>query len=290
MNQDSITDLPVADFPALLGEIPQPPTNLNYRGHLPAPTLPLLTVVGSRRYSNYGRQVVDYLIDGLRGYQIGIVSGLALGIDSLAHEAALRNQLYTLAIPGSGLSDEVLYPRTHCRLARHILDSGGALLSEFKPDYRATKWSFIERNRLMAGISSATLVIEATEQSGTLTTARMCVDYNRELLVVPGNIFSVNSRGPHLFLKLGATPVTSPADIINHLKLEPTPGATPNSTTQLDLSLVESQLLNYLQTPADIETIIVRSGLNVTEVSVALMQLEIKGLVATNQGQYRLLI
>ncbi|MEX0913231.1 MAG: DNA-processing protein DprA, partial [Candidatus Paceibacterota bacterium] len=215
------------EFPRLLREIPQPPKELNYRGQLPPTDMKLLAVVGSRHYTNYGKQVVDYLIGGLRGHNIGIVSGMALGIDSLSHQAALDNNLYTLAIPGSGLDDKVVYPRQHLRLAHKILEASGGLLSEFEPDFRAVNWSFPQRNRLVCGIAKATLIIEAGEKSGTLITAKLTADYNRELLVVPGNIFSENSKGVHQFLKLGATPVTSPADILDVLGIEVKDGAPP---------------------------------------------------------------
>jgi len=208
------------EFPRLLREIPSPPKELNYRGAIPSPETKLLAVVGSRHYTNYGKQVTDYLLAGLRGHNIGIVSGLALGIDSLAHEAALTNDLYTLAIPGGGISDQTIYPARHKPLARKILEKGGGLLSEFAPDFRATTWSFPQRNRLVCGISHATLIIEASEKSGTLITAKLTADYNRELLVVPGNIFSDNSKGVHQFMKLGATPVTEPKDILDVLGLE----------------------------------------------------------------------
>ena len=112
-----INELQPAKFPVLLREIPQPPTTLNYRGVLPPLHITLLSVVGSRTYTSYGKHAVDEMIGGLKGYPIGIVSGLALGIDSLAHEAALNNNLYTLAIPGGGLGDDVIYPATHKRLA-----------------------------------------------------------------------------------------------------------------------------------------------------------------------------
>ena len=156
-----ITELSPDLFPVGLTEIPHPPKVLNYRGILPSAGTTLLSVVGSRRYTTYGKQAVDALIDGLAGYNIGIVSGLALGIDSLAHEAALRNNLYTLAIPGGGLGDAVLYPAQHKQLAHRILEAGGGLLSEFESDFRATNWSFPQRNRLVAGISQATLLVEA---------------------------------------------------------------------------------------------------------------------------------
>lgn len=215
-----IQELSTTDFPKLLLEIPQPPKILNYRGILPNPSMKLLAVVGSRKYTDYGKQAVTYLIQGLRGYNIGIVSGLALGIDSLAHEAALANDLYTLAIPGGGISDPVIYPSSHKPLAKKILENGGGLLSEYAPDFTATRWSFPQRNRLVCGISQATLIIEAGEKSGSLITARLCIDSNRDLLVVPGNIFSENSKGVHQFLKLGATPVTEAKDILDVLGLE----------------------------------------------------------------------
>ena len=215
-----IKTLSATEFPPGLLEIPQPPKALNYRGTLPPSELKLLSVVGSRKFTDYGKQVVEELISDLKGYPVGIVSGLALGIDSLAHEAALKNNLYTLAIPGGGLNDSVLYPASHRPLAKRILESGGGLLSEYEPEFKATVWSFPQRNRLVAGISQATLLIEAAEKSGTLITARMATDSNRELLVVPGNIFGNNSAGVHQFLKLGATPVTKAKDILDVLGIE----------------------------------------------------------------------
>ena len=134
----------------LLLEIPDAPKEVYVRGNLPPYGNMCLAVVGSRNYSNYGKQVVDYLISGLRSYPISIISGLALGIDALAHEAALHAGLHTLAVPGSGLDDSVIYPRKNFGLAQKILENGGGLLSEFEPDFRATQWSFPKRNRIMS--------------------------------------------------------------------------------------------------------------------------------------------
>ncbi len=280
-----------AEFPSLLREIPQPPDTLTYRGTLPSPELKLIAVVGSRKYTTYGKQVVDHLIDGLAGYPVGIVSGLALGIDSLAHEAALRNDLYTLAIPGSGIDDTVIYPARHKPLARRILESGGGLLSEFAPNFTATKWSFTQRNRLMAGITHATLVIEATERSGTLITARLAIDYNRELLVVPGNIFSVGSAGTHQFLKLGATPVTTATDILHALGIDPEMVAARATPALLsDLSAPEQAVLAALTEPTDRDTLIRASGLPPAAANALLMQMEMNGLIAAEQNQYRAVI
>jgi len=276
-------------FPPLLHEIPQVPESLHYRGVLPPSDMKLLAVVGSRKYSTYGKQVIEHLIGGLKGFNVGIVSGLALGVDSLAHEAALRHGMYTLSVPGSGIDDSVIYPASHKGLAKQILENGGGLLSEFEPTFRATKWSFTQRNRIMAGISHATLMIEATERSGTLITARMATDYNRELLVVPGNIFSGNCAGTHQFLKLGATSVTHAHDILYVLGLDPQkkPQNAPLFDPPKDISPSEQLILRALDEPTDTDTLIRASDLPLHEANATLMQMEIKGLITSENNQYR---
>lgn len=283
-----IIEVSQAEFPELLREIPQPPTSLNYRGALPSPDIHLLSVVGSRKYTSYGTQVVDELIGGLKGYPIGIVSGLALGIDSLAHEAALKNNLYTLAIPGGGLSDEVLYPRTHKSLAHRILESSGGLLSEYAPDFRAAPWSFIQRNRIVAGISRATLLIEAAEKSGTLTTARMVADYNRELLVVPGSIFSKTSAGVHQFLKLGATPVTSAEDILAVLGIAEL--GVGEAKPRPQLTLQEGAIIDLLHEPLHRDELIRALDLNTAQATQLLMMMELNNMITAQDNIYRSLI
>ncbi len=280
-----VEELARDDFPKLLFEIPQPPRRLNYRGVLPDPEMKLLSVVGSRKYTNYGKQVVDHLISGLRGHNIGIVSGLALGIDSLAHQAAINNGLYTLAIPGGGLADSAIYPRAHLRLAHEILEEGGGLMSEYDPDFKATNWSFPERNRLVAGISHATLIIEAGEKSGSLITARLAADYNRELLVVPGSIFSDNSKGTHQFMKLGARPVTEAADILDTFGIEVQSGRAPSFTPIL--SLEEQTIINLLSEPQERDLLIRRSELPTESVTIILMRMEMNGLIKEDGGIYR---
>ncbi|MEY2665139.1 MAG: hypothetical protein RLZZ480_244 [Candidatus Parcubacteria bacterium] len=282
-----IRDVLVAEFPALLREIPQPPKSLNYRGALPPADITLLSVVGSRKYTSYGKQVVDDLIGGLSRYPVGIVSGLALGIDSLAHEAALKAGLYTLSIPGSGLDDTVLYPAAHRGLARRILEAGGGLLSEFEPTFEATTWSFPQRNRLVAGISKATLLIEAAEKSGTLITARMAADYNRELLVVPGSIFSKTSAGVHQFLKLGATPVTCTKDILEVLGIEEVTAAAKPLPS---LSPSEVAVLSHLFEPRHRDELIRLLNMNTAEAGQLLMMMELSGYISAHDNIYRPLI
>ena len=190
-------------LPSLLREIPDPPKKLYVRGELPShDEYKFLTVIGSRKFSIYGKQVCEHLIRGLAGYPIVIVSGLALGMDTIAHRAAIENNLKTLAVPGSGLDDKVIYPATNQPLAREILKHGGCLVSEFEPDFKATRWSFPQRNRTMAGISHAVLVIEAENISGTRITARLATDYNREVFAIPGSIFSPVSGGTNSQISL----------------------------------------------------------------------------------------
>ena len=280
-----IHDVPPCDFPPLFAHIPEPPKTLNYRGVLPAPDMKLLTVVGSRKYTSYGKQCVDELIGGLKNYRIGIVSGLALGIDSLAHEAALRNNMYTLAIPGGGIDDSVLYPASHKKLAQRILEAGGCLLSEFEPTFRAQLWSFPQRNRLQAGISHATLLIEAAQKSGTLITARLCADYNRELLVVPGSIFSQQHEGIHQFLKLGATPVTCAKDILEALNIDTS--TEPKTVPLPNLTKEESAVLQALNEPLTKDELIRTLGKPIETTTQLLMMMELGGLIVQAGGKYR---
>lgn len=282
-----IFPLTPSEFPVRLQEIADPPKTLWVRGVLPNFSRPTLTVVGSRKYSQYGKDACETLIEGLRGTNVIIVSGLALGIDSIAHQAALSAGLTTVAVPGSGLSDNVLYPRAHVSLARRILDAGGALVSEFAPDFRATNWSFPQRNRIMAGLSHAVLVIEATERSGTLITSRLATEYNRDVFAVPGDIFRENSKGPNMLISLGATPIRSADDLRDALGIPRE--ETPTTKTRMSITLPEEErrILELLETPKDIDTLIDMLDLPPPSVSVLLMRLEIAGLVAQDGGIVR---
>ena len=280
-----IRELTRAQWPEGLSEIPDPPKKLWLTGEMPPKEHKLLTVVGSRMYTGYGRDACEHFIAGLAGYPVSIVSGLALGIDGIAHRAALKVGLHTVAIPGSGLGERVLYPATHRRLAREIVTQGGALLSEYEPEFKATRWSFPQRNRLMAGIAHATLIIEASTKSGTLITARMVADYNRELLVVPGSIFSKNSEGPHLFMKLGATPVTCAEDILAAVGIE-----AARQSRAADLSALPSdhrKLLDLLTEPRSKNTLIEVLDMSPATVSGMLMELELQGYVVERNGLIR---
>ncbi|MFZ3043822.1 MAG: DNA-processing protein DprA, partial [Minisyncoccia bacterium] len=205
------------EWPAQLLEIPQLPKKLWIRGTLPPAGTKLLTVVGSRALTPYGREACERLIAGLAGYPISIVSGLALGADACAHRAALAAGLHTVSIPGSGLDDSVISPRTNFGLAKEILVAGGALVSEQEPMHKPRLGEFPSRNRLMVGLSDAILIIEAGNKSGTLITARLASEYNRDLLCIPHRIGDPHAFGSHLFIRLGAALVSEPLHILEAL-------------------------------------------------------------------------
>ncbi|MDO8481727.1 MAG: DNA-processing protein DprA [bacterium] len=272
------------DIPPLLLEIPDPPKQLYVRGNLPGHENKWLTVVGSRAMSSYGRQACEHLLGGLKGYPIVIVSGLAYGVDATAHKSALEAGLTTVAVPGSGLDWNVLYPRANVGLAREILKSGGALLSEFEPDLKAADYTFPQRNRIMVGLSQATLVIEAKERSGSLITARLTAEYNRDLLVVPGSIFSAESRGTHQFLKLGATPVTEPGDILRALGIK---FEEKKKISSKDLNEEEARVMKIISDPCSRDELIRALGLPISEANILLSTMEIKGLIVEELGVVR---
>ncbi len=275
------------DFPPLLTEITDAPKQLMVRGTLPSYDMKWLAVVGSRKYTPYGKSVCERLIGDLRGAPVVIVSGLALGIDSLAHRAALASGLTTVSVPGSGLGWDVLYPSSNRALAKEILKSGGALLSEFEEGFKATQFSFPQRNRIMAGMSHATLLIEAEERSGTLITARLATEYNRELLVVPGSIFSANTAGTHQFLKLGARAVTSAADILDALGLQSKTDTATDADMPKDLTEHEAKIFAILAAPHSRDDLSGKLPFNATELAIALSTLEIKGLICEELGYLR---
>lgn len=271
-------------FPVNLLEIPQPPKTLFMLGQFPTKNTKFLTVVGSRKFSNYGKEACERIIEGLRGYNISIVSGLALGMDSIAHKTALSVGLHTIAIPGSGLQANVLYPSTNRYLAEKIVASGGALLSEFESDFRATKWSFPQRNRIMAGISDAVLIIEAAQKSGTLITARMAVDYNKTVLAVPGSIFSNNSKGTNQLITQGATPISTSDDVLLALGI-PAREARKKDTQNIECSPEEVKILAILTEPMPRDLIIAKMRLPTETTNSLLSLLEIKGLIKEQVGK-----
>jgi DNA processing protein len=284
------------DWPPLLEEINQLPERLFYAGKIPDWKRKLLCVVGARKNTSYGKEATETFIEGLRGYPITIVSGLALGIDSIAHRAALKNNLPTISVPGSGISLEVLHPQSHTRLAQEIIEKGGTLMNEFDPEFKAVYYSFPQRNRIMAGMSNATLVIEAEKKSGTLITARLATEYNRDVLALPGSIFNTTSSGPHMLIRLGATPIRDSDDILEALHLESNESASAKASADekkyFDCSEKEMIIVKLLVEPLERDEILRQANLehkiSVGETQTLLSLLELKGLIKETLGEIRL--
>jgi len=280
-----IGELARAEWPAQLLEIPQPPERLWLRGALPPPGHKLLTVVGSRAMTRYGQEACERLIVGLAGYPVSIVSGFALGVDTCAHKAALAAGLHTLVVPGSGLADDVIYPRSNRPFVREVLEKGGGFLSEYSPETPSRVYFFPERNRLMVGLSDAVLVVEAGPKSGTLITARLASEYNRDLLCIPHRIGDPHAFGPHLFVRLGATLVAESTHILEALGITPRENAMHEAPR--DLEDAELVIWNMLDEPKTRDEILRGANERVGEMLTSLIALELRGLIKEEFGAWR---
>jgi DNA processing protein len=271
---------PIETFPSL-AEIPQKPKRFFMRGTMDnVKHKKIIAFVGSRACTSYGANVCKTLIEGLRGYNIVIVSGLAMGIDSIVHKAALSSGLTTIAFPGSGLSWKTLYPAINRDLAKDILEKGGALFSEYTPETRGAIWTFPQRNRIVAGIADMIIIIEAQEKSGALITARLGTEYNKIVGAVPGSIYSNSSQGTNWLLRLGATPITSSGDILKELGLE----AKDVPLSGLLVNEKEGLVLDALKEPKTKDQLIDSLEMESSEINVILSTLEIKGLIKETYG------
>ncbi len=280
-----VKKLSYEEYPMLLREAGRPPKELYLRGEFPSGDgCVFLTVVGSRSHSDYGKSVCEALIAGLRGYPVVIVSGLAIGIDSVAHQAAIDAGLRTVAMPGSGLGEQAIYPPSNFELARRILRSGGCLISPFSDEVSGQHWAFPTRNIFMAGLSHATLVIEADIKSGTLITSKHATDLNRDVFAVPGSIWNPLSKGPHQLIRQGAVPITSPEDLLEALGFDP---AAKHPIDYSSLAPDEARVVELLARPMRREELIERLGMGASQVSALLSLLELKGLIEERLGELR---
>jgi len=289
----NIQIFPKEQWPKKLLEIPQPPKQLFIEGKIPSEDYLWLCVVGSRKNSLYGKEICQDLIRSLQGQPIVIVSGLALGIDSIAHQTAIEAGLPTIALPGSGLSEKVIHPRSNINLARNIIKNKGALISEFESNFKATMWAFPRRNRLMVGLCDAVLIIEARKKSGTLITARMATDYNRDVYTVPGSIYSKSTEGPHSLIKQGATPITSPEDLLEELGMNsfsnPDIISKFKNLRQTTLSEEEKDIFKIIkEEPLTKEQVLLKSNYSIEKINQIITSLELKDLIKESVGIIRL--
>jgi DNA processing protein len=270
--------LSTPDVPDKLRNIPTPPKRLFVMGSGHVNELlsrPSVAVVGSRKVSAYGKIVTTQLTEGLAKAGLVIISGLALGVDSLSHKVALDANGLTIAVLPSGL--DRIYPANHRALARRILEQGGALITEYPEGAEIYASNFIARNRIASGLADAVLITEAAEKSGSLHTARFALEQGKDVLAVPGNITSPTSVGTNNLIKSGATPVTCVEDVLHALGLAPTTikreaprGNDPSEQVLLDLLFAGV---------SDGSELLAKSGFEVSRFNQVLTMLEIHGLI-----------
>lgn len=291
LERDGIRILLSSDrrFPPLLRETPFPVALLYARGNFDDWNRPMVAIVGSRRHTSYGRQVAERIASDLARAGIVVVSGLAYGIDSVAHEATIREHGETVAVLGNGLDDASIHPKDHLRLAGRVMEQG-ALLSEYPPGISASKGTFPARNRIVAGLSLGVVVAEAAEKSGSLITASHALECGRDVFAVPGSVFSPASAGANDLIRRGAKLVRGIGDILEELPLRSDGKATvPGTETRPksvpdNLPETEKKILSLLShEPAHVDGIIKLSHLGTDEALSALTMLEIGGL-AKNVG------
>jgi len=273
----------VAAYPPLLERIPDPPASLWLRGDADRSVLTdvAVAVVGARACSGYGRSVARTLASGVAEAGAVVVSGLARGIDGEAHRGALAVDGRTVAVLGCGIDRD--YPAAHAELARSIVASGGLVVSEYEPGVEPAPWRFPARNRIIAGLAAATVVVEARERSGALITADFALEDGREVLAVPGEITSSLSSGTNGLLRQGATPATCVADVLEAIGLEPRAARTGPADGPASAAVLEA-----LGAGAGTADELARAtGLDAGALATALTLLELAGRVTVEEGVVR---
>ncbi|MFC1615483.1 DNA-processing protein DprA, partial [Patescibacteria group bacterium] len=271
-------------YPKLLKEIYDAPAIIYYKGNIEILNDIAVGVVGSRKFSSYGEQTTAFLVKNLAKNGISIISGLALGVDAIAHSSALEVKGKTVAVLGSGLDKANIYPSHNRYLAQKIIDSNSIIISEYTAGTPPLHYNFPQRNRIISGLSLGVLVIEAAEKSGALITAKTALDQNREVFAVPGNIFSETSAGTNILLKKGAHLITSAEDILEILDFKKVIAHSENKKI-IPESEEEKIILSALNDdPLHIDAISRNVKINVSKLSGALMLMEMKGMVKNLGG------
>lgn len=275
-------------YSKLLAQIHNPPKQLYCRGNIKLLNSFCFGVVGTRKLTAYGKEATEKIVSGLAGSGMTIVSGLAMGVDAIAHQTALDNDLPTIAVLGSTVDDNGIGPRVNFNLAKDILKNNGLLISESAKQSEVYKGNFALRDRIISGLSKGVLVVEAPEKSGALITTRFATEQDRDVFAVPGNIFSINSQGPNMLIRGGAKPVFSAEDILGNyyqnLEL--------NLESKNDISTkdpVHQKILAILDEKGELTTdeIISLVELEVSRVIASLSMLELKNKIKQKNGKYQ---
>lgn len=258
-----------------LEDIYKAPDKLYYLGELPSERMPTVAIVGTRKPSSYGREVTERLAYDLAARGVVIVSGLALGVDAIAHKAALEASGRTIVVQANGL--DKIYPATNRQLADHILASGGAIVSEYEPGTSPMQYRFLERNRIVSGLADAVVITEAASRSGTLNTAARALEQGKELFVVPGNITSPLSAGCNSLLQQGAAPALSANDILQAIAPATT---SEQSALPLGTNTEETKIIELLSSGVrDGDELQNRSDIDTSLFSQTLTMMEINGII-----------
>ena len=283
--QISLIPFDAPEFPALLKEIPSCPYLLYTKGDINLLKDTSIAIVGSRSFTQYGKMATEHIAQEISRAGICIASGLAFGIDALAHQGALLANGKTIAVLGNSLDSASISPKAHVGLSRQIISGGGLLVSEFPPRTQASPFTFPMRNRIIAGISLATLIIEAAEKSGSLITANYALEFNRDVFAVPGSIFSPQSEGTNNLIKKGAKLIGSINDILEELPLVNC--ATDHTAIgEPSLNQEEKTVFTLLShEPLHIDRIIKLTTLDTSQTVSILTMLEIKGIIKNIGGQ-----
>jgi len=274
------------NYPAILKEIHNPPQELYIEGEIIPQDKVAVAVVGTRKYTQYGKQVALDIAGKLAKLGITIVSGLAKGIDTFAHQAALENNGRTIAVLGTGMDRESFYPASNFELSKKITKNG-VVLSEYPIGTRGTQFTFPERNRIVSGLSLGVVVVEAPEQSGALITATLAIEQNREVFAIPGSIYEKNSQGTNQLIKIGAKLVSDVDDILEELNLSHLRKTASKKKIKPE-NKEEEIIISFLSAqPTHIDEIIKKSKLSTAIVNSTLMILELKGGVRNlGKGNY----
>lgn len=272
-------------YPEKLREIENPPSRLYVLGNTEIINDNAISVVGSRTNTKYGEKMCKIFTKGLVEYNINIISGLAIGIDEIAHKICLENGGKTIAVLPSGLNN--IYPTQNKKLAKEILNNGGVLISEYEPSIEADSKKFLERNRIVAGLSIGTLVVEAGYRSGTKVTAKYAVKQGKKVFCIPSNLDNIKGKSTNELIRKGAILVTKVDDIINEYKdIKFIKKETSHKDILLNIPKELQKIYKILNDePKDINKIILLSGESVNEVNYKLMLLEMEGLIKELPGQ-----
>jgi len=272
-----------ANYPFLLKEIVDPPLILYVKGNFSSSSKHLISIVGSRKCTKYGQTVAQKFAASFAQAGITVVSGLALGIDSAAHKGAIDAKGKTFAVIGSGLNR--IYPASNKRLAERIFNGYGAVISEFPFGTEPKPFNFPFRNRIISGLSYATIVVEAARKSGSLITARLAAEQGRDVFAVPGNITSKMSEGTNMLIKDGAIPITEPDDVLTYVSAFK--DLLVRNKEDKDLSPDEERVISALENSTEtLMGISGKTGISEQKLISLLTYMEVKGLIKRNGGRY----